>query len=85
MLHVNSNEVNAGLDWRPTKKFTASVKREQNLAANDPTYPNETLLSACYQASENRAVVSHAAVRFRADPADRGPEHDRTGDAERQE
>jgi hypothetical protein len=26
--HVNSNEVNAGLEWKPTKKFTASAKRE---------------------------------------------------------
>jgi hypothetical protein len=49
---VNSHEVNAGLDWRPTSKLSASVKREQNLTASDPTYPNETLLAARYQVSE---------------------------------
>jgi outer membrane protein OmpA-like peptidoglycan-associated protein len=50
--HVDSNEVNAGLEWRPTSKLSASVKREQNLTASDPTYPNETLLSARYQVNE---------------------------------
>jgi uncharacterized repeat protein (TIGR01451 family) len=66
VLHVNSNEVDAGLDWRPTNKFTASVKREQNLTASDPTYPNETLLSARYQASET--VRLYLTQRFASAP-----------------
>ena len=49
---IRSNEVAAGLEWKPAKRFTASVRREENLTAMDPTYPNETLLSARYQASE---------------------------------
>ncbi len=49
---VTSNEVAAGIEWKPLKRFTASVRREENLTASDPTYPNETLVSARYQATE---------------------------------
>ncbi len=49
---IKSNELAAGLEWKPFRKFTASVRREENLTAMDPTYPNETLLSARYQATE---------------------------------
>jgi len=49
---IKSNEVSAALEWKPFSRFTASARREQNLTASDPTYPNETLLSARYQASE---------------------------------
>jgi uncharacterized repeat protein (TIGR01451 family) len=49
---VQSNEVSAALEWKPFSRFTASARREQNLSASDPTYPNETLLTARYQATE---------------------------------
>jgi uncharacterized repeat protein (TIGR01451 family) len=50
---AKSNMLSAGLDWRMTSKLMASVRREQNVSGNaDPTYPNETLLSARYQATE---------------------------------
>ena len=51
---TNQNEISShlltiGADWRPTEKLTLSAKREQNLGESDPTYPNQTTLSASYQ------------------------------------
>ncbi|MDP9054137.1 MAG: hypothetical protein M3N93_07510, partial [Acidobacteriota bacterium] len=49
---IDSSEVHAGLEWKPTSRFSAAVRRDENLRATDPTYPNETLLSAKYQMSD---------------------------------
>jgi uncharacterized repeat protein (TIGR01451 family) len=49
---IDSNELAAGFDWKPFNRFTATVRREQNLTDSDPTYPNETILTARYQATE---------------------------------
>lgn len=51
---VNQTEISSqlftlGADWKPFEKLTLAVKREQNLGASDPTYPNQTTLSASYQ------------------------------------
>ena len=47
-----ANEVSAGLDWKVTKRLTASARREENLTTADPTYPNQTILSARYQVND---------------------------------
>src|SRR5206468_5796748 len=39
---VSSNLVTMGTEYRPTDKLELSIKREQNLGAADPTYPNQT-------------------------------------------
>jgi len=46
---VASNLVTVGAEYRPTDKLELSIKREQNLGAADPTYPNQTTLAANYQ------------------------------------
>ena len=46
---ITSHLFTIGADWRPTEKLTFAVKREQNLGEADPTYPNQTTLSASYQ------------------------------------
>ncbi|MDQ3133512.1 MAG: hypothetical protein M3Q76_01730, partial [Acidobacteriota bacterium] len=46
---TTSNLITAGVEYRPTDKLELSVKREQNLGESDPTYPNQTTLSARYQ------------------------------------
>ncbi|MDT4897194.1 MAG: hypothetical protein QOH25_2271 [Acidobacteriota bacterium] len=46
---INSNLVTAGAEMKVTDKLEVSVKREQNLGEADPTYPNQTTLSATYQ------------------------------------
>jgi hypothetical protein len=46
---VSSNLVTMGTEYRPTDKLELSIKREQNLGAADPTYPNQTTLAANYQ------------------------------------
>jgi uncharacterized repeat protein (TIGR01451 family) len=46
---VTSNLFTVGADWRATKKLEITAKREQNLGAADPTYPNQTTLGANYQ------------------------------------
>jgi large repetitive protein len=48
---ISSHLFTIGADWRPTEKLTLAVKREQNLGEADPTYPNQTTLSASYQMS----------------------------------
>ncbi len=46
---VTSNLVTVGAEYRPTDKLELSIKREQNMGAADPTYPNQTTLAANYQ------------------------------------
>lgn len=46
---INSHLFTLGADWKPFDKLTLAVKREQNLGDADPTYPNQTTLSASYQ------------------------------------
>ena len=48
---IDSNLLTVGADWRATSKLQASIRREQNLTAADPTYPTQTVLSAKYQIS----------------------------------
>lgn len=49
---VSSNLFTVGAEWRATKKLELTAKREQNLGAADPTYPNQTTLGANYQLNE---------------------------------
>jgi hypothetical protein len=46
---TNSDLITAGAEMQLTDKLQFSVKREQNLGASDPTYPNQTTLGATYQ------------------------------------
>jgi len=46
---VSSHLFTIGAEFRPTDKLTLAAKREQNLGEADPTYPNQTTLSASYQ------------------------------------
>ncbi len=46
---VDSRLVTAGLDWRPARRFEAGIRREQNMGDADPTYPDQTMLSARYR------------------------------------
>jgi uncharacterized repeat protein (TIGR01451 family) len=48
---TNSDLITAGAEVQLTDKMQFSVKREQNLGAADPTYPNQTTLGATYQLS----------------------------------
>jgi len=49
---IDSNLFVAGLTWEPNKRLKAAIRREQNATTSDPTYPNETVLSASYKISE---------------------------------
>jgi uncharacterized repeat protein (TIGR01451 family) len=49
---IDSNLFVAGLGWEPNKTLKAAIRREQNATTSDPTYPNETVLSASYKISE---------------------------------
>ena len=49
---ITSNLFTIGAEWRATKKLELTVKREQNLGAADPTYPNQTTLGANYQLND---------------------------------
>ncbi|HEV2765120.1 MAG TPA: SdrD B-like domain-containing protein, partial [Pyrinomonadaceae bacterium] len=46
---TDSNLVTVGAEWQATDKLSLSVQREQNLGEADPTYPNQTTLTAAYQ------------------------------------
>ncbi|MCA1594468.1 MAG: DUF11 domain-containing protein [Acidobacteria bacterium] len=46
---TDSNLVTVGAEWQATDKLQLSAKREQNLTDADPTYPNQTTLTANYQ------------------------------------
>jgi uncharacterized repeat protein (TIGR01451 family) len=48
---TNSDLITAGAEVQLTDKLQLSAKREQNLGAADPTYPNQTTLGATYQLS----------------------------------
>lgn len=47
--NIQSKLFTAGLDWDATDKLHFAVKREQNLGEADPSYPNQTTLTASYQ------------------------------------
>jgi uncharacterized repeat protein (TIGR01451 family) len=49
---VTSNLFTVGAEWKATKKLELTAKREQNLGAADPTYPNQTTLGANYQLND---------------------------------
>jgi uncharacterized repeat protein (TIGR01451 family) len=46
---TDSNLVTVGAEYKATDKLSLAAKREQNLGESDPTYPNQTTLSATYQ------------------------------------
>ncbi|MFN7931273.1 MAG: isopeptide-forming domain-containing fimbrial protein [Blastocatellia bacterium] len=48
---VTSNLITAGAEYHPNDKISVAVKREQNLGAADPTYPDQTTVAASYQVS----------------------------------
>jgi len=49
---TDSNLVTASADMKVTEKLQVAAKREQNLGDADPTYPDQTTLSATYQVSK---------------------------------
>lgn len=55
---IDSQLLSATAEWRPTDRLQASVRREQNLGAADPTYPNQTLLNGRYQLTADTQVVA---------------------------
>lgn len=50
---TDSNLITAGIEYRPIEKLEIAVKREQNLTDSDPTYPNQTTISANYRLDSN--------------------------------
>lgn len=60
---TDSQLVTAGIDWRPTDRLSLSVRREQNLTASDPTYPNQTVLSASYKLNDTSRLFITQALR----------------------
>lgn len=50
--NIQSNLVTVGAEWKATDKLNIAAKREQNLTASDPTYPNQTTVNATYQFNE---------------------------------
>ncbi len=63
---IQSKLFTLGADWQATDKLQFSVKREQNLGAADPTYPNQTTLGATYQI--NKMAKLFFAQRFASAP-----------------
>jgi len=49
---TESNLITAGADIKLTEKLQVAVKREQNLGEADPTYPDQTTLSATYKVNK---------------------------------
>jgi uncharacterized repeat protein (TIGR01451 family) len=49
---ITSNLITVGAEWRPTDKLEIAAKREQNLGTADPTYPDQTTLSANYHLND---------------------------------
>ena len=47
-----SNLVTVGMHIRPFEKFDTSIKREQNLGQEDPSFPNQTIIGANYQVNK---------------------------------
>jgi uncharacterized repeat protein (TIGR01451 family) len=48
---VTSHLLTAGAEWQATARLRLEAKREQNLGASDPTYPNQTTIGAKYKVS----------------------------------
>jgi uncharacterized repeat protein (TIGR01451 family) len=48
---VTSNLMTIGAEYQPTEKLQLAIRREQNLGTPDPTYPNQTTISANYRVS----------------------------------
>ena len=46
---VTSNLVTVGAEYTPTDKLQLAVRREQNLGDADPSYPNQTTITAGYR------------------------------------
>lgn len=63
---TNSQLVTAGIEWRPTDRLSLSVRREQNLGKADPTYPNQTVLSAFYKLNDTSRLFVTQALRSAA-------------------
>ncbi len=53
---IISNLISVGADIQPIDKLNISIKREQNLGEADPTFPNQTLISADYKVSSDAKV-----------------------------
>jgi uncharacterized repeat protein (TIGR01451 family) len=53
---VVSNLLTVGADIQPIEKLNISVKREQKLGEADPSFPNQTLISADYQVSSDAKI-----------------------------
>ncbi len=49
---IVSNLITAGAEINPTAKLDFSIRREQNLGDEDPSYPNQTIIGANYQFSQ---------------------------------
>ena len=64
---ISSHLVTVGAEWRPTEKLTFAAKREQNLGEADPTYPNQTTLSASYQINSLTTPLLYAATGLCSD------------------
>lgn len=47
-----SNLITVGVQVSPFEKFDTSIKREQNLGQEDPSFPNQTTIGANYQVSK---------------------------------
>ncbi|MFN2454799.1 MAG: hypothetical protein ABR577_11325 [Pyrinomonadaceae bacterium] len=74
---TSSNLVTAGAEYRPFEKLELSIKREQNIGEADPTYPNQTTLSAKYQVNQLTRIflterLASAAIKPIADVAGTG-------------
>lgn len=50
---VSSNLISVGADYRANDRFDISIKREQNLGSEDPSYPTQTLIGANYRFTDN--------------------------------
>jgi uncharacterized repeat protein (TIGR01451 family) len=53
---TNSHLLTVGAQYRPTEKLELSVKREQNLAEADPTFPDQTTIAARYRWSDSTSL-----------------------------
>ncbi|HWQ33836.1 MAG TPA: SPOR domain-containing protein [Blastocatellia bacterium] len=46
---VTSNLITVGAEYTPNDKLQLAVRREQNLSESDPSYPNQTTITAGYR------------------------------------
>ncbi len=49
---TNSNLLTVATEIKPTERLDFTIKREQNLSQADPTFPNQTTLSANYRVND---------------------------------